>query len=120
MEEALTIKNTDIAKELCLPPVKLHCSSECARMPGSFHLFRLLAAVPQGGRAAEAGSSSTTLCSTLPSLPLLSLSVSAMPEAAVPCPVLPMRSLAPRSLQSNLMPSHPLKPAPESRSETSP
>uniref|UniRef100_A0A8C4M0T8 Iron-sulfur cluster assembly enzyme ISCU n=1 Tax=Equus asinus asinus TaxID=83772 RepID=A0A8C4M0T8_EQUAS len=24
--EALTIKNTDIAKELCLPPVKLHCS----------------------------------------------------------------------------------------------
>lgn len=28
VEEALTIKNTDIAKELCLPPVKLHCSSE--------------------------------------------------------------------------------------------
>lgn len=27
-EEALKIKNTDIAKELCLPPVKLHCSSE--------------------------------------------------------------------------------------------
>ncbi|XP_059975716.1 iron-sulfur cluster assembly enzyme ISCU isoform X1 [Mesoplodon densirostris] len=27
VEEALTIKNTDIAKELCLPPVKLHCSS---------------------------------------------------------------------------------------------
>lgn len=26
--EALTIKNTDIAKELSLPPVKLHCSSE--------------------------------------------------------------------------------------------
>lgn len=24
--EALKIKNTDIAKELCLPPVKLHCS----------------------------------------------------------------------------------------------
>ncbi|NP_001290833.1 iron-sulfur cluster assembly enzyme ISCU, mitochondrial [Esox lucius] len=24
--EAMTIKNTDIAKELCLPPVKLHCS----------------------------------------------------------------------------------------------
>ena len=28
VEEALTIKNTDIAKELCLPPVKLHCSSK--------------------------------------------------------------------------------------------
>merc|ERR1712112_589191 len=26
VEEALTIKNTDIAKELSLPPVKLHCS----------------------------------------------------------------------------------------------
>lgn len=28
VDEALMIKNTDIAKELCLPPVKLHCSSE--------------------------------------------------------------------------------------------
>ncbi|KAM6985749.1 iron-sulfur cluster assembly scaffold protein IscU-like [Aplochiton taeniatus] len=26
IDEALTIKNTDIAKELSLPPVKLHCS----------------------------------------------------------------------------------------------
>lgn len=26
VEEASTLKNTDIAKELCLPPVKLHCS----------------------------------------------------------------------------------------------
>lgn len=26
VNEAGTIKNTDIAKELCLPPVKLHCS----------------------------------------------------------------------------------------------
>uniref|UniRef100_A0A3Q2H2K2 NIF system FeS cluster assembly NifU N-terminal domain-containing protein n=1 Tax=Equus caballus TaxID=9796 RepID=A0A3Q2H2K2_HORSE len=26
VEEALTIKNTDIAKDLCLPPVKLPCS----------------------------------------------------------------------------------------------
>lgn len=26
LEEALTIKNTAIAKELSLPPVKLHCS----------------------------------------------------------------------------------------------
>ena len=24
----MKIKNTDIAKELCLPPVKLHCSSK--------------------------------------------------------------------------------------------
>lgn len=28
MDEALKIKNTDIAKELSLPPVKLHCSSK--------------------------------------------------------------------------------------------
>jgi len=27
LEEAGKIKNTEIAKELCLPPVKLHCSS---------------------------------------------------------------------------------------------
>ena len=26
VDEAMTIKNTDIAKELSLPPVKLHCS----------------------------------------------------------------------------------------------
>ncbi|XP_059488198.1 iron-sulfur cluster assembly scaffold protein IscU [Neocloeon triangulifer] len=26
IEEASMLKNTDIAKELCLPPVKLHCS----------------------------------------------------------------------------------------------
>ncbi|XP_037120860.1 iron-sulfur cluster assembly scaffold protein IscU-like [Syngnathus acus] len=26
VDEALSIRNTDIAKELCLPPVKLHCS----------------------------------------------------------------------------------------------
>jgi NifU-like protein involved in Fe-S cluster formation len=29
LEEAAKLKNTDIAKELCLPPVKLHCSSKC-------------------------------------------------------------------------------------------
>ena len=28
VEDASTIKNSDIAKELSLPPVKLHCSSE--------------------------------------------------------------------------------------------
>lgn len=27
LDEAGSIKNTEIAKELCLPPVKLHCSS---------------------------------------------------------------------------------------------
>jgi len=26
LEEAMTIKNTDVAKELALPPVKIHCS----------------------------------------------------------------------------------------------
>jgi hypothetical protein len=28
LDEADKIKNTEIAKELCLPPVKLHCSSK--------------------------------------------------------------------------------------------
>ena len=32
VEEATEIKNTDIAKELSLPPVKLHCSSECQNL----------------------------------------------------------------------------------------
>jgi NifU-like protein involved in Fe-S cluster formation len=27
LDEAGKIRNTEIAKELCLPPVKLHCSS---------------------------------------------------------------------------------------------
>lgn len=26
LEQASKVKNTEIAKELCLPPVKLHCS----------------------------------------------------------------------------------------------
>lgn len=26
LDEAMSLKNTEIAKELCLPPVKLHCS----------------------------------------------------------------------------------------------
>ena len=30
LEDAEKIKNTEIAKELCLPPVKLHCSSKHA------------------------------------------------------------------------------------------
>ena len=35
LEEAGSIKNTEIAKELCLPPVKLHCSSTC--FPTNLH-----------------------------------------------------------------------------------
>ena len=35
LEEAGKIKNTEIAKELCLPPVKLHCSSKL--LPCSHH-----------------------------------------------------------------------------------
>lgn len=30
LDQAGSLKNTDIAKELCLPPVKLHCSSKIA------------------------------------------------------------------------------------------
>lgn len=32
LEEAVQIKNTEIAQELSLPPVKLHCSSKFSRM----------------------------------------------------------------------------------------
>lgn len=31
LEQAGAIRNTEIAKELSLPPVKLHCSSELTR-----------------------------------------------------------------------------------------
>lgn len=34
LEDAGAIKNTDVAKELCLPPVKLHCSSTFISFPG--------------------------------------------------------------------------------------
>lgn len=34
LDEAGKLKNSDIAKELCLPPVKLHCSSEYFRNYG--------------------------------------------------------------------------------------
>ena len=34
LEDAEKIKNTEIAKELCLPPVKLHCSSSSLRTLG--------------------------------------------------------------------------------------
>lgn len=38
LEEAGKIKNTEIAKELCLPPVKLHCSSTSFILnPFTFH-----------------------------------------------------------------------------------
>lgn len=38
LEEAGKIKNTEIAKELCLPPVKLHCSSV-------YHLSHVILAI---------------------------------------------------------------------------
>lgn len=37
LEEAGKIKNTEIAKELCLPPVKLHCSSELTTSSGNVY-----------------------------------------------------------------------------------
>ena len=36
LEEAGKIRNTEIAKELSLPPVKLHCSSAFIRFIASF------------------------------------------------------------------------------------
>lgn len=36
LDQAGALKNTDIAKELCLPPVKLHCSSELSFLHSLF------------------------------------------------------------------------------------
>lgn len=41
LDDAVKIKNTDIAKELCLPPVKLHCSSKSIK-EGEGHLLVLV------------------------------------------------------------------------------
>jgi NifU-like protein involved in Fe-S cluster formation len=46
LEEAGKIRNTEIAKELCLPPVKLHCSSKSFCWSPPFiliHSFSVLA-----------------------------------------------------------------------------
>lgn len=39
LEQAGQIKNTEIAKELCLPPVKLHCSSKWWRIENGLYLW---------------------------------------------------------------------------------
>ena len=46
LEEAEKIKNTEIAKELCLPPVKLHCSSASLFYLSSTCLLLLTASAP--------------------------------------------------------------------------
>ena len=56
LEEAEKIKNTEIAKELCLPPVKLHCSSAslCPRfaLPSLiFYFLQCLLRMPFGQRS---------------------------------------------------------------------
>ena len=49
LEDAGKIKNTEIAKELCLPPVKLHCSSKfCARFR-SMSCMLMLDLISAGG-----------------------------------------------------------------------
>jgi NifU-like protein involved in Fe-S cluster formation len=42
LDEAGKIKNTEIAKELCLPPVKLHCSSKFSLLWSLFSLLMSL------------------------------------------------------------------------------
>uniref|UniRef100_A0A8B9RVZ3 Iron-sulfur cluster assembly enzyme ISCU n=1 Tax=Accipiter nisus TaxID=211598 RepID=A0A8B9RVZ3_9AVES len=51
VDEALKIKNTDIAKELCLPPVKLHCSKQakcgcCCGLSLARQLWQYLSSAP--------------------------------------------------------------------------
>jgi hypothetical protein len=49
LDEAGNIKNTEIAKELALPPVKLHCSSVYVSLFPSPHLTDF-ATIPSAGR----------------------------------------------------------------------
>lgn len=50
LEEAGKIKNTEIAKELSLPPVKLHCSSVYFSHFALFHLAHLAITCSAGRR----------------------------------------------------------------------
>lgn len=53
LEEAGKIKNTEIAKELCLPPVKLHCSSKrSACFAGIHYSFAFLVLAEDAIRSA--------------------------------------------------------------------
>jgi len=45
LDEAGGIKNADIAKELSLPPVKLHCSSKQWQKATNLHLAANLSAI---------------------------------------------------------------------------
>ena len=49
LDEAGKIKNTEIAKELSLPPVKLHCSSVYISRFPRFHLVDISATRSAGG-----------------------------------------------------------------------
>lgn len=40
LDQAGSLKNTDIAKELCLPPVKLHCSSKNACVSDDYYRIK--------------------------------------------------------------------------------
>jgi hypothetical protein len=47
LDEAGKIKNTEIAKELSLPPVKLHCSSEFGCWGVSYPLLMVSQCLPK-------------------------------------------------------------------------
>ncbi len=58
IDEALTIKNTDIVKELALPPVKIHCSvlaEDAIRAAISDWRKKNNSAQPEAGAAEPAG-----------------------------------------------------------------
>ena len=48
IDEAGKIKNTEIAKELALPPVKLHCSSVSLCLIIPYHLTNVISSVGRG------------------------------------------------------------------------
>ncbi|KAJ1726563.1 iron-binding protein [Coemansia biformis] len=63
ISDALHIKNTDIAKELCLPPVKLHCSmlaEDAIKSAISDYRRKRGGEVVHGGDAATAAATSAT------------------------------------------------------------
>lgn len=61
LDEAGKIKNTEIAKELCLPPVKLHCSSEYTNSPRCIFVLGLTVFFSVGRRCHSLGNSRLSL-----------------------------------------------------------
>lgn len=83
LEEAEKIKNTEIAKELCLPPVKLHCSSKSTFLPPTLTASHHTPSI-QCLQRTRSGQPSVTIAQSAAPYPTRSSLVSSMSPRARP------------------------------------